>query len=119
MYLAGTARHFAEAVAGVDTEALLVPKNLVCVALEGTEANPRRNGRKGRKLAEAAKLARRSASPEPWGSAALGGQPSAMLEATAQALDTGSPATGRPDSEDMAFLADSDDERRPGFTQSE
>ncbi len=74
-YLAGTATHAAEAVDGIDAKAMLVLKRLVCIALEDTEANPRRKGRKGRKLAEAARLARRSAPPEPWGSAALGGQP--------------------------------------------
>ncbi len=72
-YLAGTARHAAEAVAGTDAKALLVLKRLVCVALEDTVANPRRRGRKARKLAEAAKLARRSAPSETWGCAALGG----------------------------------------------
>ncbi len=64
-------------------------------------------------------LARRSSPPELWDSAALGGQPSAVLEATAQACETGSPETSRPDSVDVASPADLCDERRPGLTQSE
>ena len=116
--LEGTATHAAEAVAGTAAKAGLVLRRLVCIALEDTEANPRRRGRKGPKEVEAARLARRSAPPELRGSAALGGQRSAATEATAQSGGTSMAATRTLVPEDVAFLTDWGDEGRPVLTQS-